>query len=128
MSTGEQRGAGEDAVLREINVAIGDAEARGDHSYFQALLAPAFSMVRPDGVRFDDRPGFLAALTAGPRRRTRVDSVLTHDNRAVVTCTVAKGEGSQAPVHRNIRVFSRPAPGVPWQLVSWLTEPVASLP
>lgn len=114
--------------LRDLNVAIGDAEARGDHSFFEALLAPAFAMVRPDGLRFDDRAGFLAALRPGPRRRTRVDSVSTYDHRAVVVVTVAKGEGPDAPSHRNIRLFSRPGPGAPWQLVSWVTEPLPSLP
>ncbi len=114
--------------LRDLNVAIGDAEARGDRSFFEVLLAPAFCMVRPDGLRFDDRTAFLSALQAGPRRRTRVESVVTYDNRAVVTCTVAKGEGADAAVHRNIRILSRPDPVSAWQLVSWVTEPVAPLP
>ena len=114
--------------LRELNEAIGDAEAQGDRPFFEALLAPAFCMVRPDGLRFDDRAGFLAALQPGPRRRTRVESVVTYDDRAVVTCTVAKGEEADAAVHRNIRVFSRPGPGMAWQLVSWVTEPVPPLP
>jgi Domain of unknown function (DUF4440) len=113
--------------LRQVNVAIGDAEARGDRSFFDRLLAPAFCMVRPDGLRFDDRTGFLAALQPGPRRRTRVEGVVTHDHRAVVTCTVAKGEGPDAATHRNIRVFSRPGPGTAWQLVCWVTEPVEPL-
>lgn len=117
-----------DVSLRETNVAIGDAEARGDHAFFTALLAPAFSMVRPDGLRFDDREAFLAALQPGPPRRTRVESVATYTNRAVVTCTVAKGEGDDAATHRNVRVFSRPAPEDAWQLVSWVTEPVDPLP
>ena len=114
--------------LRELNVAIGDAEARGDRSFFEGLLAPAFSMVRPDGLRFDDRTSFLAALQPGPRRRTRVDAVVTYDDRAVATCTVAKGEGADAAVHRNVRVFSRPGPATAWQLVSWVTEPVEPMP
>jgi hypothetical protein len=114
--------------LRDLNVAIGDAEARGDRSFFEALLAPVFCMVRPDGLRFDDRTGFLAALQPGPRRRTRVESVVEHDNRAVVTCTVAKGDGADAAVHRNIRTFSRPGPAARWQLVSWVTEPVEPMP
>lgn len=114
--------------LREINVAIGDAEARGDRTFFEVLLAPAFSMVRPDGLRFDDRATFLAALAPGPRRRTRVDGVVTYDDRAVVTCTVVKGEAAEAATHRNIRVFSRPGPATAWQLVSWVTEPVEPVP
>ncbi len=114
--------------LREVNVAIGDAEARGDHPFFDALLAPAFCMVRPDGLRFDDRAGFLAALQPGPRRRTRMESVVTFDNRAVVMCTVVKGEGADAATHRNVRTFSRPRPAAAWQLVSWVTEPVVPLP
>ncbi len=112
--------------LRELNMAIGDAEARGDRAFFEAVLAPAFSMVRPDGLRFDDRAAFLAALGPGPRRRTRVESVTTYDNRAVVTSTVVKGEGTGAAAHRNIRVFSRPGHSTPWQLVGWVTEPLPS--
>jgi hypothetical protein len=115
------------ARLRALNAAIGDAEARGDTAFFEALLAPAFAMVRPDGLRFDDRSGFLAALRPGPARRTRVESVVTYDDRAVVTCTVAKGEGADAAVHRNIRVLSRPGPAGDWQLVAWVTEPVGPL-
>jgi hypothetical protein len=125
MTPSDADGSRDDAPrLRELNVAIGDAEARGDHAFFETLLAPAFSMVRPDGLRFDDRAAFLAALRPGPRRRTRVDSVVTYDNRAVVTCTVAKGEAADAAVHRNIRVLSRPGPSTDWQLVSWVTEPL----
>lgn len=113
--------------LVEINVEIGHAEARGDHDFFESLLAPAFAMVRPDGLRFDDRSSFLAALASGPRRRTRVESVLTYDDRAIVTSAVAKGEGEEVMVHRNIRVFSRSAPDVAWKLVAWVTEPLSTL-
>jgi Domain of unknown function (DUF4440) len=124
MTTGHADGPTDDSPrLRELNVAIGDAEARGDHAFFEALLAPAFAMVRPDGLRFDDRTTFLAALRPGPRRRTRVEGVVTYDNRAVVTCTVTKGEGTDAAAHRNIRIFSRPGHSAVWQLVSWVTEP-----
>ncbi|GAA2729273.1 nuclear transport factor 2 family protein [Cellulomonas aerilata] len=126
--TGDGGEEGDRRSLREVNVAIGDAEARGDRAFFEALLAPAFCMVRPDGLRFDDRTTFLAALAPGPRRRTRVDSVVTYDDRAVVTCTVAKGEGADAATHRNIRVLSRPGPATAWQLVAWVTEPVEPMP
>ena len=119
--------AHDDTGLRDLNVAIGDAEARGDRSFFERLLAPAFCMVRPDGLRFDDRASFLGALQPGPGRRTRVESVVTYDNRAVVTCTVVKGGGADAAMHRNVRVFSRPAAAAAWQLVSWVTEPVEPL-
>lgn len=110
-----------------INVEIGHAEARGDREFFESLLAPVFTMVRPDGLRLDDRTRFLAALAPGPRRRTRVESVVTYDNRAVVTSTVGKGDGPDIAFHRNIRVFSRPAPDAAWRLVAWVAEPLSPL-
>jgi hypothetical protein len=113
-----------DQDLRRLNVEIGDAEARGDQEFFESLLAPAFCMVRPDGLRFDGRADFLAALAPGPRRRTRVESVVTYDNRAVVTSTVAKGGRPALAYHRNIRVFSRSDSPEAWRLVAWVTEPL----
>ena len=41
--------------LTEINIAVGRAESEADRSFFERLLAPAFTMGRPDGERFDDR-------------------------------------------------------------------------
>lgn len=113
--------------LTKINVEIGHAEARGDHDFFDALLAPVFTMVRPDGVRFNTRAEFLEALTSGPPRRTRVESVVTYDNRAIVTSTVGKGRAQDLQFHRNIRVLSRADAHHPWQLVAWVTEPLESL-
>lgn len=113
--------------LSGINVEIGHAEARGDRDFFESLLTPIFTMVRPDGLRFDDRASFLAALAPGPRRRTRVESVVTYDDRAVVTSTVRKGEGADVMIHRNIRVFSRSFPQAGWKLVAWVTEPLSPL-
>lgn len=113
----------DDHDLRQLNEEIGNAEARGDHEFFEATLAPAFCMVRPDGLRFNDRADFLAALGPGPQRHTRVECVVTYDNRAVVTSAVGKGE-RELQFHRNIRVFSRADPNAPWQLVAWVTEPL----
>ncbi len=110
--------------LGSINHAIGDAEARADRGFFERLLAPAFSMTRPDGVRFDDRAGFLDALTLSSLRHTRIDSTTVYDNRAIVVCSVAKQDRDGTVQHRNIRIFSRPTVGSAWQLVSWVTEPL----
>lgn len=113
-----------DSDLQAINHAIGEAESTADRGFFERLLAPAFSMVRPDGTRFDDRTGLLDALTVSPARRTRVDSITVFDNRAVAVCAVMKEVPDGPQQHRNIRVFSRPSRDASWQLVSWVTEPL----
>jgi len=119
---GDAGSAGSD--LERINLAIGDAESQADRGFFERLLAPAFSMVRPDGVRFDDRAGFLDALTVSSPRRTRIDSTTVFDNRAIVVCSVAKQDRGGTVQHRNIRIFSRSSARSAWQLVSWVTEPL----
>lgn len=108
--------------LHTINRAIGDAEAAADHDFFEQLLAPAFSMGRPDGVRFADRAGFLDSLTVSSGRETRIDSTTIFDNRAIVVCLVSKADEAGPVRHRNIRVFTRPTTHAPWQLVSWVNE------
>ena len=100
-----------DSDLHAINHAIGEAESTADRGFFERLLAPAFSMVRPDGTRFDDRTGFLDALTVGPARRTRVDSITVFDNRAVAVCAVMKelpDGAATAPQHPRLQP---PEPG-----------------
>ncbi|MEP6559654.1 MAG: nuclear transport factor 2 family protein [Nakamurella sp.] len=110
-----------------INHAIGDAESEADRAFFQELLAPAFSMVRPDGVRFDDRTHFLNSLTISSPRSTRIDSITVFDNRAIVICAVSKDGDSGPMQHRNIRIFTRMDSRSPWQLLSWVTEPLSPL-
>ncbi len=98
-----------DSDLQAINHAIGEAESAADRGFFERLLAPAFSMVRPDGTRFDDRAGFLDALTVSPARMTRVDSTTVFDNRAVAVCAVVK-EVPDGPVGAtNSAHLTRPA-------------------
>ena len=80
-----------DSDLQAINHAIGEAESAADRGFFERLLAPAFSMVRPDGTRFDDRAGFLDALTVSPARMTRVDD---HRVRQPGRGGLRGGEGS----------------------------------
>ncbi|MFI6675995.1 nuclear transport factor 2 family protein [Kribbella sp. NPDC050470] len=113
--------------LAAINLAIGDAEASADRAFFERLLAPTFSMGRPDGVRFDDRATFLDSLTVSSPRQTRIESTTMFDNRAVVVCAVSKATPAGAQHFRNIRVFTRQADGAGWQLVSWVNEPLAPL-
>jgi hypothetical protein len=110
--------------LTAINLAIGDAEATADRSFFERLLAPAFSMGRPDGVRFDDRATFLDSLAASPPRHTSIESTTVFDNRAVVVCAVSKTDTSGTLRFRNIRVFTRQSNQSAWQLVSWVNEPL----
>jgi hypothetical protein len=116
-----------DVDLNTINQAIGDSEATADRDFFEQLLAPAFSMVRPDGLRFDDRAAFLRSLTVSSPRTTRVESITVFDNRAIVICAVAKDGETGTMQHRNIRIFTRSTSRAAWQLVSWVTEPLTSL-
>jgi hypothetical protein len=111
------------ADLRTINLAIGEAESVADRDFFERLLAPAFSMGRPDGVRFDDRATFLDSLNLSPPRETGIESTTVFENRAIVVCTVAKNSATGPACYRNIRVFSRQSGGAAWQLVSWVNEP-----
>ena len=113
--------------LETINRDIGDAEATADRAFFDQLLAPAFSMVRPDGVRFDDRAAFLESLTVSSPRTTRIESTTLFENRAIVICAVAKDGDVGRMQHRNIRIFTRSTPQAAWQLVSWVTEPLMLL-
>jgi hypothetical protein len=113
--------------LTHLNVAIGDAEATADRAFFERLLAPAFAMGRPDGVRFDDRATFLESLTLSPPRQTRIESTTVYNNRAVVVCTVAKSEATGPRRFRNIRIFTRQSDQSGWQMISWVNEPLPTL-
>lgn len=113
--------------LSHINHAIGDAEASADRAFFERLLAPAFSMGRPDGVRFDNRATFLDSLAVGPPRHTRIESTTEFDNRAVVVCAVSKAATTGPLRFRNIRVFTRQSNQTAWQLISWVNEPFTGL-
>jgi hypothetical protein len=109
--------------LTALNLAIGNAEATADRGFFERLLAPAFSMGRPDGVRFDDRTTFLNSLAVSPPRHTSIESTTVFDNRAVVVCAVSKSDTTVNLRFRNIRVFTRRSNQSAWQLVSWVNEP-----
>jgi hypothetical protein len=115
------------ASLTAINLAIGDAEATADRGFFQRLLAPAFSMGRPDGVQFDDRATFLDSLVVSSPRHTSVESTTVFDNRAVVVCAVSKIGATGTLSFRNIRVFTRATNQSAWQLVSWVNEPLGGV-
>jgi hypothetical protein len=115
------------ASLTAINLAIGDAEATADRGFFQRLLAPAFSMGRPDGVRFDDRATFLDSLAVSSPRHTSIESTTVFDNRAVVVCAVSKAGAAGTLRFRNIRVFTRESSQSAWQLVSWVNEPLGGV-
>jgi hypothetical protein len=112
------------ASLTAINLAIGNAEATADRGFFERVLAPAFSMGRPDGVRFDDRATFLDSLAVSPPRQTSIESTTVFDNRAVVVCAVSKTGTAGTLRFRNIRVFTRASSHSAWQLVSWVNEPL----
>jgi hypothetical protein len=109
-----------DAGLTALNVAIGEAESRGDKAFFEELLAPAFAMRRARGS-IDDRDAFLGGVKESAQRTTDVESVtLFAENRALVVCTVTM-DGER---FGNVRLFTREAADRPWQLLAWANEPV----
>jgi hypothetical protein len=76
-------------LLRQLNIDIGEAEARGDTEFFEELLAPAFAMRRADGECIDDRERFIASVAESADRPTEVHSITFFQaNRALVACTV----------------------------------------
>jgi hypothetical protein len=76
--------------------------ARG-RGFFERLLATAFSLIRPDGTRFDDRTGLLDALTVSPARPGSTDHRV---RQPAVVCAVMKEVPDGPQQHRNIRVFT----------------------
>ncbi len=113
--------------LRALNVALGEAESRGDRAFFEALLHPNFVMIRPSGA-VATRAEFVDALAADAQRETSdLEVTVFPERRAVVRCTVVKWtDGSptapvDAPRFDNVRLFWKT--DAAWQLVSWVNEP-----
>jgi hypothetical protein len=112
--------------LVELNVEMGDAEARGDTAFFENLLAPAFAMRRAAGGRIDDRERFIGAVAPSADRATDVHSVAFFEkDRAVVTCTVTMTSAGATERFDNLRLFVREGPRGGWKLLAWANERVS---
>jgi hypothetical protein len=110
--------------LRQLNIDIGKAEARGATEFFEELLAPAFAMRRADGKRIDDRERFIASVAESADRPTKVDSITFFEaNRALVVCTVTMDTADGYKRFHNLRLFTRPSSSDRWQLLAWANEP-----
>ena len=109
--------------LRALNVAIGEAETRGDSNFFDELLAPAFAIRRFDGKRIDDREQFISAVAKSAARTTEVESVtLFESDRALVVCVVTLADPGGAKRFHNLRLFTRQSSDSPWKLLAWANE------
>ena len=113
----------DEQVLRELNVAVGEAENRGDAVWLADHLAPRLAFQRADPLRtVDDAATFLGKVRPGGDRVTRVETVQLFGDRAVVTCVVSTGGRDVGNVRLWVR---RPGgDGAPrWPLLGWANEP-----
>jgi hypothetical protein len=109
--------------LRTLNIAIGDAEFRGDVEYLRAIIAPELAFARADGRTVDNRQRFLEKVSEGDARDTTFapDSIEVLGNRAIVKCTVIVRRPDGAKSFDNVRLFVR-LDGA-WRLLAWANEP-----
>jgi hypothetical protein len=113
--------------LRALNIEIGNAEARGDRSFFDDLLAPVFAMRRADGKRMDNREQFISGVVESSNRATEIQSITLFDlNRALVVCVVMMETAEGPKQFHNLRLFTRQSADGPWKLLAWANEPTSS--
>jgi len=116
--------AGDLALLSDLNDEIARAEDRGDAAFFEQLLHQRFAMLRPNGA-WEGRDGFIGRLAAGGSRHSRPGEMHIFGRRATVWCVVDKADDGVVNSNHNLRTFVRSSPEEPWQLVTWLNEPLA---
>ncbi|MGH9238144.1 MAG: hypothetical protein ACRD3G_08910 [Vicinamibacterales bacterium] len=80
----------DEQILNDINVAIGEAEERGDREALAKVLAPRLAFQRADASQtVDDQVAFLQKVTAGNARVTKIiEPIEVHGHRAIVKCVV----------------------------------------
>jgi hypothetical protein len=112
--------------LRALNVELAARESAGDEQWFQALLAPQFTMRRANGDLVD-RGEFLKAVAPSAERRTQVVTGTELEVTAVVSCQVSmeQEDGSSKSFH-NHRLFVRADTEAEWQLLGWANEPAGA--
>ena len=105
--------------LTALNLAIAEAENRGDHEWLAGVLAPRLAFQRADDQKtVDDRVAFLQKVKPGGARSTRVlEPIQVLGDRAIVQCIVTVGEQS----FHNLRMFVRR--DGKWKLLAWANEP-----
>jgi hypothetical protein len=111
----------DEQTLKDLNLAIGDAENRGDAEWLSGVLAPRLAFQRADKPRtVDDHVAFLQKVAPGGNRVTRViEPIEVYGDRAIVKCVVTVGEHE----FHNIRLFVRRDGR--WKLLGWANEPSA---
>lgn len=112
----------DEQVLRDLNLAIAEAENRGDREWLSHVLAPRMAFQRADPVAtVDDQVAFLQKVSGGGTRVTRIDEPIeVFGNRAIVKCTVRTGNQE----FHNIRLFVRRDGD--WKLLGWANEAVSA--
>lgn len=109
--------------LEATNVEIGNAETRGDKSYFEDLLASSFAFRRVTGVVVD-RKQYIDAVAPSAPRTTNVRSItFAGKARAIVSCVVTMEVQGAKKDFDNLRVFIRSDEGR-WRLLAWANEAV----
>jgi len=112
--------SGDEKVLRDLNLQISEAEARGDREWLASILAPKLAFQRADPARtVDDREAFLGKVKPGGGGPARiVEPIQLYGNRAIVQSIVTAGGRD----FHNLRLFVRRDGG--WKLLGWANEPV----
>lgn len=105
-------------VLRDLNVAIIEAENRGDREWLAGVIDAQLAMQRGDQtIPPANRDGFLSEVVAGGNRVSEsVGPIRIYGSRAVVECVVRSG-GRR--IH-NLRLFVKRDGG--WRLLGWANE------
>jgi hypothetical protein len=113
-------------LLEELNIEIGEAETRHNHTRLAAILAQELAFQRADPERtIDNRERFLnkvkeKAEAGAPQqeRTTEVESIAFSGNRAIVSCIVSMDNGR----YHNLRLFVKR--DGQWYLLGWANEPL----
>lgn len=107
--------------LTKLNIALGEAETRGDRAWLDQHIASQLAFRRADGKTIDDRNTFLRKVAPSANRVTRVTSITIHGDRAVVECLVSVKSQPEAKTFHNLRLFVRHEGN--WKLLGWANQP-----
>jgi hypothetical protein len=89
-------------TLVRLNVAIGDAEHRGDRGFLDGALAPQLGFRRATAAVVD-RAKYLEGVAPSEPRDTDIQSIQIHGDRAIVTCIVTLHRAKEARLNRRPR-------------------------
>jgi hypothetical protein len=107
-------------ALVRLNLAINDAENRGDREFLAGILAPRLAFQRAnEQATVDDAIAFLQKVAPGGGRSIRIlEPIQVLGGRAVVQCVVIQGDRE----FHNLRLFVRR--DGEWKLLGWANEPL----